>query len=373
MLFFLHADFGAFLSKRIIRRQSCNHILDTALHPVLARVLNQRACAYTAYRLTDLENPSSLKNIDKVVACLLQHRQQQSRILIVGDYDCDGATATAIAVKGLRMLGFYSVDYLIPNRFKTGYGLSEAIIDQALAATHKPDLLITVDNGISSISGVEYAKGHGIEVIITDHHLPGEQIPAIETIVNPQLPGDSFASKAICGAGVIYYVLLALRKHCVEQGVFTRAQQPNFMSLIDLVALGTIADCVPFDQNNRILVAQGLQRFRSGHICPGLRAMIDAVKLATQSMTAVDIAFKLAPKLNAAGRMDDMSIGVKCLLCDDYREALSLAQMLVSFNEQRRDIQSSIQSDAMRQIDRIGTRTINSKPMYCISVIGMRG
>jgi len=357
---------GAILEKRVVRRQSIDHIDDQGLHPVLARVLNHRSCGYTAYQLKDLAEPTLLSNIDSVVDRLIEHLQKQSKILIVGDYDCDGATATAVAVRGLRMLGYASVDYLIPNRFKSGYGLSEMIIDQALAQSSSLDLLITVDNGISSISGVSYALKRGIDVIITDHHLPGDQLPATDMIVNPQLPGDTFPSKAICGVGVIYYVLLALRRKLVDQGRFNRENQPNFMSLIDLVTLGTIADCVPFDQNNRILVAHGLRRFRQGLICHGLRAMLDVIKMDLASITTVDIAFKLAPKLNAAGRMDDMSIGVQCLLSDDYESARSLAHMLVSFNEQRRDIQSSIQVEALKQVSssRDPSKNIRANVLY---------
>ena len=354
------------MEKRVIQRQSSDHIDAHGLHPVLARVLNHRSCGYTAYQLNDLADPSQFSNIDVVVDRLIMHLHKQSKILIVGDYDCDGATATAVAVRGLRMLGFVSVDYLIPNRFKSGYGLSEMIIDQALAQSSSIDLLITVDNGISSISGVSYALERGIDVIITDHHLPGEQLPATDMIVNPQLPGDVFPSKAICGVGVIYYVLLALRRKLLDQGRFSREDQPNFMTLIDLVTLGTIADCVPFDQNNRILVAHGLRRFRQGFICHGLRAMLDVIQMDLASITTIDIAFKLAPKLNAAGRMDDMSIGVQCLLSDDYESAKSLAHTLVSFNEQRRDIQSSIQTEALKQVSSSAdtSKTIRANVLY---------
>ena len=261
--------------KQIIRRQQrTRQSVNTTLHRVLQRVISQRDCAYTEYALRDLEVPDRLLNIEKTAQKIFHAIVTNTPILIVGDYDCDGATATALAMKGLELLGHASVDYLIPNRFKSGYGLSTEIVDLALARTPRPALLLTVDNGISSIAGVAYAKSRGLDVVITDHHLPGETLPDTETIVNPQLPDDPFPSKAICGVGVIFYLLLAVRKQMLSAGRFCTNTQPNFMQLIDLVTIGTIADCVPLDKNNRILIAAGLGQIRRNAMSPGVAALL---------------------------------------------------------------------------------------------------
>lgn len=338
------------LRKTVIRRQDQSaQVKNRKLHPVLGRVIGNRSCQYTEYRLEDLLRPQTLKNIEITTDALIQYKKEQKRILIIGDYDCDGATACTVAVKGLRALGFQNVDYLIPNRFKTGYGMSVNIVKLALERKQKPEVLITVDNGISSIDGVDYALSKGLEVIITDHHLPGEQLPNIPTIINPQLPEDQFESKAIAGVGVIFYVLLALRQKMREQREFT-GPAPNFMQFLDLVALGTIADCVPFDKNNRILISHGLKKIREGKVSIGIEALLNGEKNNLTEITTTDIAFKVAPKLNAVGRMDDMTIGVRCLLSESKDEAVQLANTLKNHNVTRKQKQHEIQADALRKM-----------------------
>lgn len=347
--------------KSIIRRVLATDPASSlsALHPVLRRVIAMRSCQYTHYQLEDLLRPDRLSNIDTVVDRLITHRDQQSIICVIGDYDCDGATATAVAVRGLKMLGFKHLNYLIPNRFKSGYGLSPDIVHQALSMPDRPDVLLTVDNGISSIDGVLRARDENLDVIITDHHLPGGTLPDTPYIINPQLVNDDFPSKSICGVGVIFYVLLALRSRMKSLGML---ENPiNMMPLLDLVTLGTIADCVPLDQNNRTLIHHGLQRFRKGHVSAGLRALCDQAGVRLSSMNSVDLAFRVAPKLNAAGRMDDMSIGVRCLLSDDPRTADMLAKQLVNFNIERLQVQDSMQQQAIRMIQK--------KPLVDRSVI----
>ena len=338
------------LKKKIIRRsEQKEQIKDNRLHPLLLRVINNRNCQYTKYALEDLLRPQALTNIEITIDELIQYRKQQNKILIIGDYDCDGATASAVAVKGLRALGFSNVDYLIPNRFKSGYGLSVSIVDQALERKEKPEILMTVDNGISSIEGVNYAISKGLKVIITDHHLPGEQLPNTPTIINPQLPQDRIESKAIAGVGVVFYVLLALRQKMRQQKEF-KGPAPNFMQFLDLVALGTIADCVPFDKNNRILIAHGLKKIREEHMSIGLKALLNGECSTLPNITTTDIAFKVAPKLNAVGRMDDMTIGVRCLLSESKEEAEQLANILKSHNDTRKIKQHEIQTDALKKM-----------------------
>lgn len=348
----LHSKEKMIVSQKIIQRQP-KTVIDPnhGLHAVLARVITQRSCGYHAHLIGDLLPPQTLKNIDRVCEKLARIRQEQQHILVIGDYDCDGATASAIAIKGLKLLGFKHVDYLIPNRFKTGYGLTEAIVDMAMQRDEPVDVLMTVDNGIASLAGVKYAQERGMEVIVTDHHLPGENLPETPYIVNPQLADDQFVSKALCGAGVVFYVLLALRRYLIDQERLSPENTPNFMDLIDLVTLGTVADCVPMDRNNRIMVAQGLRRMRTGVMSVGMQALFDAVGLKMNHLTSIDIAFKIAPKLNAAGRMADMSIGVQCLLSDDSHQASILAQRLCNFNKERKEVQASIQQDIVKQID----------------------
>ena len=338
------------LDRTVVRPSPVNDKpLNSDLHPVLRRIIALRPCQYTDYVLNDLLRPDTLSGLSGVVGRLMRARDEQSSICVIGDYDCDGATATAVAVRGLKLMGFHQVDYLIPNRFESGYGLSVSIVQQALALSSQPAILLTVDNGISSVDGVAYAKKHALDVIVTDHHLPGKILPDTPYIVNPQLENDKFQSKAICGVGVIFYVLLALRRALIQAKLLTEKIQ--MIPLLDLVTLGTVADCVPLDQNNRILIHHGLSRMRRDLVSPGIRALCRVGKVVQSQMSSVDLAFRVAPKLNAAGRMDDMSIGVRCLLSNDDAEATRLADQLAGFNSERTRVQDTMLQQALQQVD----------------------
>ena len=291
-----------------------------------------------------------LAGIDAAVALLVEALEQRQRVLIVGDFDADGATASCVGVLGLRMLGVAHVDYLVPNRFEYGYGLTPEIV--AVALQRKPDLLVTVDNGISSVDGVAAAKAAGLKVLVTDHHLPGPELPAADAIVNPNQPGCDFPSKALAGVGVIFYVLLALRARLREIGWFARAgiPEPNLGELLDLVALGSVADVVPLDANNRILVHQGLARIRAGRARPGLKAILDVAGKQAARITSTDLGFIIGPRLNAAGRLDDMSLGIECLLCDDEALARDMAAQLDQLNQDRKAIEQGMQREALAQL-----------------------
>jgi single-stranded-DNA-specific exonuclease len=274
--------------------------------------------------------------------------QQRQRILIVGDFDADGATASTVGVLGLRLLGAAHVDYLVPNRFEFGYGLTPEIVQVALE--RQPDLLMTVDNGISSVEGVAAAKAAGLQVLVTDHHLPGHELPAADAIVNPNQPGCTFPSKSLAGVGVIFYVLMALRARLRDIGWFEGRAQPNLGELLDLVALGSVADVVPLDANNRILVHQGLMRIRAGRARPGLRAILEVARREASRITSTDLGFIIGPRLNAAGRLDDMSLGIECLLCDDETEAREMAVRLDELNQDRKSIEQGMQREALAQL-----------------------
>lgn len=291
-----------------------------------------------------------LKGIDAAVDLLVTALQQRQRILIVGDFDADGATASTVGVLGLRLLGAAHVDYLVPNRFEFGYGLTPEIVKVALERT--PDLLMTVDNGISSVDGVAAAKAAGLQVLVTDHHLPGHELPAADAIVNPNQPGCTFPSKALAGVGVIFYVLMALRARLRDIGWFEAngQAQPNLGELLDLVALGSVADVVPLDANNRILVHQGLMRIRAGRARPGLRAILEVAKREPSRITSTDLGFIIGPRLNAAGRLDDMSLGIECLLCDDETLAREMAVQLDEMNQDRKSIEQGMQREALAQL-----------------------
>ncbi|WP_096087249.1 single-stranded-DNA-specific exonuclease RecJ [Agaribacterium haliotis] len=305
------------------------------------------------YGLKHLHSPKLMKGIDDGVELLVQALKGQQRILIVGDFDADGATSTAVAIRGLKALGAYQVDYLVPNRFEYGYGLTPEIV--ALACENKPDLLITVDNGISSIDGVAAAQAQGIKVLVTDHHLPGKSLPDAEAIVNPNQPGCEFPSKNLAGVGVIFYLMLALRAKLREINWFTERSiaEPNLAIFLDLVALGTVADVVPLDYNNRILVAQGLERIKAGAACPGILALLKVASREHTKVSAADFGFAIGPRLNAAGRLDDMSIGIRCLLSDDWLQSLEVAAELDSLNKERRAIESSMQADALKDLEQL--------------------
>lgn len=301
-------------------------------------------------RLTRLLPPHLLRGIDAATDLLESALTRQARLLIVGDFDADGATSCALGVSALRAMGAQSVAYLVPNRFEYGYGLTPEIV--AVALQRQPEVLITVDNGISSVEGVAAAKAAGLQVLITDHHLPGEQVPAADAIVNPNQPGCTFPSKALAGVGVIFYVMLALRARLRERGWFTQQgiTEPNLATLLDLVALGSVADVVPLDANNRILVQQGLARIRSGQTRPGIRALIRAARRDPARITATDLGYLLGPRLNAAGRLDDMSLGIECLLCPDDSLADDMAAELDQLNQDRKAIEQGMQREALAQL-----------------------
>ncbi|WP_373332327.1 single-stranded-DNA-specific exonuclease RecJ [Thiopseudomonas alkaliphila] len=294
-----------------------------------------------------------LKGIDQAVDLLCQGLDKQARILIIGDFDADGATASAVGVLGLKQLGFNSVDYLVPNRFEYGYGLTPEIVEVALEK--QPDILITVDNGISSIDGVAAAKRAGLTVIVTDHHLPSHELPVADAIVNPNQPGCEFPSKAMAGVGVMFYLLMALRATLRNNGWFTLhgVTQPNLGNLLDLVALGSVADVVPLDANNRIFVHQGLARIRAGRARPGLQALLQVARKDAHKVSSVDLGFILGPRLNAAGRLDDISLGIECLLCEDHALALDMAQQLDQLNHDRKAIERGMQQEALVQLQAI--------------------
>jgi single-stranded-DNA-specific exonuclease len=335
------------------------------LHPVLARLYAARGVCLPDEIETGLARlvpPAALRGCETAAALLADSIEARRRILVVADYDCDGATACAVAVRGLRMFGA-QIDYLVPNRFEYGYGLTPEIV--ALAAARpagKPDLLITVDNGIASVDGVAAANALGIDVLVTDHHLPGDELPAARAIVNPNQPGCTFPSKCIAGVGVMFYVLLALRAELRTRGAFGDARpEPRLDGLLDLVALGTVADVVKLDGNNRVLVAQGLQRIRNGRMQPGIAALFRAAGRDARSASGFDLGFALGPRLNAAGRLADMSLGIECLTTDDVGRAWQLAQQLDAMNRERREIEAGMQQQALDDlaaIDPAGAATI---------------
>lgn len=316
------------------------------MHPVLARVYAARgidSARQVELKLAKLLPPDSLGQLDAATALLAKAIRDDRHIVIVGDFDCDGATGTAVAVRGLKMLGARRVSYRVPHRITHGYGLSVGLVDDLVAL--KPDLLVTVDNGIACHAGVAAAIAKGWQVLVTDHHLPGATLPAADVIVNPNLAGDAFESKVLAGVGVMFYLLLALRRHLREQGIFADAE-PDLACLLDLVAVGTIADLVPLDYNNRLLVAAGLRRMRQGQCQAGLRALTEVSGRQLQMLVANDIGFAIAPRINAAGRLEDMALGIECLLTDDARRARELAELLHGINAERRELQQQMVDEA---------------------------
>jgi single-stranded-DNA-specific exonuclease len=340
---------------RIVRRTPAEPgaAIGGARHPVLERVYaarGVRSAAELDLSLTRLLPVGTLEGIPAAVELLLRHRAA-GRVLIIGDFDADGATSSALMVRALRDGGFAGVDFLVPNRFRFGYGLTPEIV--ALAAERAPTLIVTVDNGISSNAGVAAARDRGIDVLITDHHLPGLQLPDANVIVNPNLSGSRFASRALAGVGVAFYVMAALRRSLDAAGL-TPSGSDGVARLLDLVALGTVADVVPLDGNNRVLVAQGLQRIRAGRCAPGIRALLAIAGRPPADLTAADLGFGVAPRLNAAGRIDDMTVGIQCLLADDDAAAQPLAARLDELNQERRAIEARMQQearDAVRVLD----------------------
>jgi single-stranded-DNA-specific exonuclease len=322
------------------------------IHPVLARLYAARGLSDPkdlSSELAALIAPSGLLHIDAAAVFLADAIAARKRMVIVADYDCDGATACATALRGLRSMGA-NVDFIVPNRFEYGYGLTPEIV--ALTAREKqPDIIITVDNGIASIDGVAEANRRGIEVVVTDHHLPADTLPDARVIVNPNQPACGFPSKNLAGVGVVFYVLLALRAELRRRGVFDAATQPKLDSLLDLVALGTVADVVKLDPNNRILVAQGLKRMRAGRMHAGVAALFRVAGRQARTATPFDLGFAVGPRLNAAGRLEDMSLGIECLLTDDEDRAWALAQQLNEINLKRREIEADMQDTALLHLD----------------------
>ena len=324
------------------------------LHPLLARIYASRGIQNRNeldYDLKTLLPPAALTHAEDAAVLLADAIEAEAKILIVADYDCDGATACAVGVRALRSFGA-DISYLVPNRFTYGYGLSPEIV--ALAAEQHPDLIVTVDNGIASIEGVEAARQLGIATLVTDHHLPGDSLPEADCIVNPNQPGCTFPSKNLAGVGVMFYVMLALRAELRRRGAFaphTERPEPNLGSLLDLVALGTVADVVKLDHNNRVLVAQGLKRMREGKLTPGIRALFRAAGRSPAQASAFDLGFTVGPRLNAAGRLSDMSLGIECLITDDDARASNIAQELDQLNRERREIEAGMQEQALIHLE----------------------
>jgi len=348
--------------KRTISEESA---FSADIHPLLQRVYAARgvfADSELDKRLEQLLPYHALKGLTAAVELLYQAFLSQQRILIVGDFDADGATSCALAVSALINMGAAHVDYLVPNRFEYGYGLTPEIV--AVAQKNTPALLITVDNGITSLAGVEAAKAAGMKVLITDHHLSGATLPAADAIINPNLPDDIFASKNLAGVGVVFYLMLALRSFLREKNWFAEQNRPlpNMAQYLDLVALGTVADVVPLDRNNRILVHQGLLRIRAGHARVGIKALLTVAGRQVHNLVASDLAFAVAPRLNAAGRLDDMSLGIAGLLTNDEARAFSIATQLDQLNDERRLIETQMQQQASQQLDQLNWHRLESCP-----------
>jgi single-stranded-DNA-specific exonuclease len=347
------------MQKLIVRREKAepSAVPFTApISPLLQRVYRSRGIdsdAALEKTLQQLTPPTQLKGLPEAVAILSDAVEKQERVLIVGDFDADGATSSALGMLALKAMGLQHIDYLVPNRFDFGYGLTPEIV--AVAAERKPDLIVTVDNGISSIEGVAAANDLGIRVVVTDHHLPGKETPAAAAIINPNQHGCEFPSKNLAGVGVIFYVMSALRGELRKRGWFAAQgiPEPNMANYLDIVALGTVADVVPLDHNNRILVHQGLQRIRAGRARPGILALLDVAGRQRHRLVASDLGFTVGPRLNAAGRLDDMSLGIECLLCESPDIAREMAIELDDLNRDRRAIESSMQQEALVSLDKL--------------------
>ena len=370
-----------------------------AVHPVLRQVYAARGVLHPGqaeHRLRHLLAPQALGGLDRAVALLIEAIEGDWSIVIAGDYDCDGATGTAVAVRGLRLLGARRVHYVIPNRFVHGYGLSPALVASLEPA---PQLIVTVDNGVASVAGVAAAKARGIRVIVTDHHLPGEQLPAADALVNPNVlevracghgepacescasdarMNQGFPSRALAGVGVVFYLLLAVRAELRGRGAFAAGREPDLGSLLDLVALGTVADLVPLDFNNRVLVEAGIHRIRSGRACPGITALVEAGRRSLAGVCASDLGYAVGPRLNAAGRLEDMRLGVECLLTDDPVQARALAERLSAINQERRDLQEAMVAEAEAMIGALGLEGMGERtgvslyePTWHAGVVGL--
>ncbi len=334
------------------------------VHPVVGRVLAARgARRIPDYSLSTLL-PPTLGGLDAACELLSDAIAGQRRIVVVGDFDADGATGTALAVRGLRALGARDVHWRVPDRFRHGYGLGLTLVEELIELA--PDLVVTVDQGVSSHQGVERAIQSGMRVIVTDHHLPGERLPPADAIVNPNLSGETFGSGALAGVGVMFYLLMALRSRLREQGRFTRGREPRLDQWLDLVALGTVADLVPLDENNRRLVHQGLLRIRAGRCLPGIRALLEVAGRNVRHVDASDMGFAAGPRLNAAGRLEDMGIGIRCLLADREQEATELAQKLDALNRERQSLQADMQEAAEAQAEALSEQVEGDLPGLCV-------
>jgi single-stranded-DNA-specific exonuclease len=338
----------------------------TGMPPVLARIYAARGISTLAeldHSLAALPSHATLRGIDDAAARLARAIAARERILIVADYDADGATACAVGVRGLRAMGA-DVDFVVPNRFEYGYGLTPEIV--ALAAQREPRLLVTVDNGIASVEGVAEAASRGIDVLITDHHLPGAALPAPAIIVNPNQPGCAFPSKHIAGVGVMFYVLFATRALLRANGAFAARPEPHLGSLVDLVALGTVADVVRLDQTNRVFVEQGLLRLRAGRAQPGIEALFSVAGRDARRATAFDLGFVAGPRLNAAGRLADMTIGIRCLLADTPEEALGHARELDRLNRERREVEATMREEAFADLAEATADAADDRCTVCL-------
>ncbi|EHI9277333.1 single-stranded-DNA-specific exonuclease RecJ [Vibrio vulnificus] len=331
-------------------------LLPDSVPDILKRIYLNRGIQDTSQLETavkGLHSYQKLHGIELAVELLFEAMREQKRIIVVGDFDADGATSSALSVLALRMLGSNNVDYLVPNRFEDGYGLSPEVVEQAIALG--AEVIMTVDNGVSSIEGVRYAKEHGLKVLVTDHHLPGQVLPEVDAMVNPNLQTCAFPSKALAGVGVAFYLMMALCVHMRKCGWFAEQgmAEPKLMELVDLVALGTVADVVPLDENNRILVHQGLQRIRAGKARPGIQALIEVAKRDARRLVAADFGFALGPRINAAGRLDDMSFGVELLMCNNIHAARRMAHELDGLNQTRKEIEEGMKQEAMAFCERL--------------------
>jgi len=353
---------------RTIRRRECvvGDCWPESIPPLLRRVYAARGAhddTSARPRLADLLPPDGLLGLDAATALLADAIASNRHILVVGDFDCDGATACAVAVRGLRMLGATRVSHAVPNRMVHGYGLSPALVEEL--AAQRPELLVTVDHGIACHAGIAAAKARGWQVLVTDHHLPGDALPPADAIVNPNQRGDGFGSRMLAGVGVIFYVLLALRRRLREAGRLA-GDGPDLSTLLDLVAVGTVADLVPLDANNRALVSAGLRRLRAGRGCAGLQALIEVSRRRAEVLTAADIGFAIAPRLNAAGRLEDMTLGIECLLCDDPARARELAGILDGINAERRAVQQQMLGDAEAALSALPDVTASPRAAHCL-------
>lgn len=366
------------ITNRPINPTAEQRLLSQGANPLMAKLWAARGIrdiTETETSWKQLLPPQQLNSVEKGATLIADAIAAGKRLLIVADYDCDGATACAVGIRGLRMMGA-KVDFIVPNRFETGYGLSPAVVAIILKSVHpKPDLLITVDNGIASVEGVAAAQQHGIDVIITDHHLPGDALPDALAIINPNQHGCEFPSKNLAGVGVIFYTLLALRAELRQRGCFAQRAEPRLDTLADLVALGTVADVVKLDTNNRTLVAQGLAKIRSGQMQVGIQALFAVASSDPQQANSIDLGFKIGPRINAAGRLADMSIGIRCLISDHYDDAFALAKELDSWNHTRRHIEEEMRNQAMQDIENNHTDTEHSicifNPAWHQGVVGL--